>query len=183
VVVVSLTSARSDFGMAVSFCKLTIFLRPNSAMQGDEVSTCGDIHAAESLSLTLDTSLIWCDGSALSSRSTQLLPPDQTSMNRVRHASTHLDTDSVLQDSLGSVGGDLIIGLISVFHSKIIVLDVEVEEGGDELSELNGTDGSCPRCQAARVPFSSTGGQGCAVVDSVRMVDSGYLQVRPPVKG
>jgi len=44
-----------------------------------------------------------------------------------------LDTDLAFLDGLGSVKGDLVVSLISVFHTKIKVLDVQVKEGEDKL--------------------------------------------------
>lgn len=44
-----------------------------------------------------------------------------------------LDTDGVLLDSLGGIDGDLVVGLITVLKTKIIVLQVDVEVGKDEL--------------------------------------------------
>lgn len=46
---------------------------------------------------------------------------------------TDLDSDTVLQDSLGSVKGDLVIRLVTVLQPEVVVLDVDVEEGEDEL--------------------------------------------------
>lgn len=44
-----------------------------------------------------------------------------------------LDTDRVLLDGLGGVDGDLIIGLVTVLEAEIVVLEVDVEVGVDEL--------------------------------------------------
>lgn len=49
----------------------------------------------------LYTSLIWSDGGAL-------------------------DTNRVLLDSLSSIDGDLIVGLISVLQAQIVVLEVDI---------------------------------------------------------
>ena len=56
----------------------------------------------------LDTSLIGGDGGAL-------------------------DTDLVLLDGLGSIDGDLVVGRITVLHAEVVVLEVDVKEGKDEL--------------------------------------------------
>ena len=47
--------------------------------------------------------------------------------------SSALDTDRVLLDSLGSINGDLVIGLIAVLEAEIVVLEVDVEVWVDEL--------------------------------------------------
>lgn len=44
-----------------------------------------------------------------------------------------LDTDRVLLDGLGGINGDLVVGLITVLKTEIIVLEVDVEVGVDEL--------------------------------------------------
>lgn len=44
-----------------------------------------------------------------------------------------LDTDFAFLDGFGSVKGDLVVGFISVFHTEIKVLDVEIEEGMDQF--------------------------------------------------
>ena len=46
---------------------------------------------------------------------------------------THLDSDAVFENSLCRLDGDLVIRGVSVLHSQVVVLDVEVEEGRDEL--------------------------------------------------
>ena len=46
-----------------------------------------------------------------------------------------LDTDRVLIDSLGSIEGYLVVGLVTVFQAKIVVLEVDVEVGVDELAK------------------------------------------------
>lgn len=46
---------------------------------------------------------------------------------------THLDADAVLEDGLGGVDRDLIVGLVAVLESEVVVLDVDVEEGEDEV--------------------------------------------------
>jgi hypothetical protein len=56
----------------------------------------------------LHTLLIWSDGRAL-------------------------DTNRVLLDSLGSIDGDLIVGLVTVWQAEIVVLEVDVEVWVDEL--------------------------------------------------
>ena len=43
-----------------------------------------------------------------------------------------LDTNLVLLDSLGGINGDLVVGLVAVLEAEIIVLEVDVEVGGDE---------------------------------------------------
>lgn len=45
----------------------------------------------------------------------------------------HLDTDTVLEDGVGGIDGDLVVGLVAVLKSEVVVLDVDVEEGKDEL--------------------------------------------------
>ena len=57
----------------------------------------------------LDTLLIWGDGRAL-------------------------DTDRVLLDSLGGIECYLVVGLVTVFQTEIVVLEVNVEVGVDELA-------------------------------------------------
>ena len=49
-----------------------------------------------------------------------------------------LDADFALLDGLSCIHGDLVVGLISVLHPQIEVLDVKIEEGVDEfvLDEL-----------------------------------------------
>lgn len=44
-----------------------------------------------------------------------------------------LDTDRVLLDSLGSIDGDLIVGLVTVLEAEIVVLEVNIEVRVDEL--------------------------------------------------
>jgi hypothetical protein len=44
-----------------------------------------------------------------------------------------LDTDRVLLDGLSSINGDLVVGLVTVLKTEIIVLEVDVEVGVDEL--------------------------------------------------
>lgn len=44
-----------------------------------------------------------------------------------------LDTDLVLLDGLGGVNGDLVVGLVTVLETEIIVLQVDIEVGIDEL--------------------------------------------------
>ena len=56
----------------------------------------------------LHSLLVWCDGRAL-------------------------DTDRVLLDGLGSIESDLVVGLVTVLKTKIVVLEVNVEVGVDEL--------------------------------------------------
>jgi uncharacterized protein (DUF983 family) len=57
----------------------------------------------------LHSLLIWCDGCAL-------------------------DTNRVLLDGLGSIESHLVVGLVTVFQAKIVVLEVDVEVWVDELS-------------------------------------------------
>jgi len=48
-----------------------------------------------------------------------------------------LDGDVVLQGGVGGVDGDLIVGLVSVFHAEIVVLEVDVAVGEDHsLTDL-----------------------------------------------
>ena len=44
-----------------------------------------------------------------------------------------LNTDRVLLDSLGSVNGDLVVGLITVLETEIVVLEVNVKVWVNEL--------------------------------------------------
>ena len=44
-----------------------------------------------------------------------------------------LDADRVLLDSLGGIEGDLVVGLVAVFEAEVVVLEVDVEVGVDEL--------------------------------------------------
>lgn len=57
---------------------------------------------------TLNSSFVRCDGSTL-------------------------DTNVVLQDSVGAFHSDVVIGLISVRKTEIEVLDVQIKVGQDEL--------------------------------------------------
>ena len=43
------------------------------------------------------------------------------------------DSDLVLLDGLGGIHGDLVVGLVSVLNSQIVVFNVHIEVGGDEL--------------------------------------------------
>lgn len=56
----------------------------------------------------LDTSLVGCDGSAL-------------------------DTHLVLFDGLGSLDGDLVVGSITVLHTEVVVLELDIQEGKNEV--------------------------------------------------
>jgi hypothetical protein len=47
-----------------------------------------------------------------------------------------LDADRVLLDRLGGIDGDLVVGLVAVFQAEIVVLEVDVEVGMDELGML-----------------------------------------------
>jgi len=51
----------------------------------------------------------------------------------IRGNSGALDTDFVFLNSMSSINGDLVIGLISVFNAQIIVLNVKVNVGQDVL--------------------------------------------------
>ena len=44
-----------------------------------------------------------------------------------------LDTNLAFLDCFGSIHGDLVIGLVSVLHTEVEVLNVEIEEWVDEL--------------------------------------------------
>lgn len=44
-----------------------------------------------------------------------------------------LDTDTVLLDGLGGINGDLVIGLITVFDTEIVVLEVDIEVRQNQL--------------------------------------------------
>lgn len=44
-----------------------------------------------------------------------------------------LDTNRIFLDSLGSVKGDLVVGLIAVFETKIVVLEIDVKVWVDEF--------------------------------------------------
>jgi len=48
-----------------------------------------------------------------------------------------LNTNVVLLDGLGSINGNLVICLITVFHAKIEVLNVNVQVREDELVKGN----------------------------------------------
>lgn len=50
-----------------------------------------------------------------------------------RRTTPHLDSNTVLDDGLSSVRGDLVVGLVAVLESKVVVLDVDIEEGDDQL--------------------------------------------------
>ena len=56
----------------------------------------------------------------------------------VRSDGSTLDTDFALLNGMGGIHGDFVISFISIFHSQIEVLNVEVKEGMDEfvLDEL-----------------------------------------------
>lgn len=69
------------------------------------------------LTRTGDTGLVGSDGSAL-------------------------DTDVVLLAGLSCVEGDLIVGSITVLHTEIEVLDVEIEVGVDELWHVKEDSGT-----------------------------------------
>ena len=47
-----------------------------------------------------------------------------------------LDADLVFLDRLGRVDGDLVVGLIAVLDAQVVVLQVNVQEGKDELRTL-----------------------------------------------
>lgn len=49
------------------------------------------------------------------------------------HGEAHLDTDAVLEDRLGGIDGDLVVGLVAVLESEVIVLEVDVEERQDQV--------------------------------------------------
>lgn len=57
----------------------------------------------------VDTLLVWGDGRAL-------------------------DTNRVLLDSLGGIERDLVVGLVTVWQTEVVVLEVDVEVGEDELA-------------------------------------------------
>ena len=44
-----------------------------------------------------------------------------------------LNTDGVLLDGLSGINSDLVVGLITVLETQVVVLEVDVEEGVDEL--------------------------------------------------
>lgn len=46
---------------------------------------------------------------------------------------TDLDAHAVLEDGLGRVGGDLVVGLVPVLEAEVVVLDVKLEEREDKL--------------------------------------------------
>ena len=46
-----------------------------------------------------------------------------------------LYTNRVFLDGLGGIEGHLVVGLVTVFQAKIVVLEVNVEVGVDELSK------------------------------------------------
>lgn len=48
-----------------------------------------------------------------------------------------LDTNVVLLDGLGSINGYLIICLVTIFHAKIEVLNVNIQVREDELVKNN----------------------------------------------
>jgi hypothetical protein len=43
------------------------------------------------------------------------------------------DADAMLLDRIGGVDGDLIVGLVAVFHPKVVVFEFYIEERVDEL--------------------------------------------------
>lgn len=49
------------------------------------------------------------------------------------HGEAYLDTDAVLEDSLGGVDGDLVVGLVAVLEAEVIVLEVDGEERQDQV--------------------------------------------------
>jgi hypothetical protein len=83
---------------------------------GDRRKKDGDIFATRRkisfFTRTLNTSLIRGDGGAL-------------------------NTNVVLLDGLGSINGNLIIRLVTVFHAKIEVLNVNIQVREDELLKKN----------------------------------------------
>ena len=44
-----------------------------------------------------------------------------------------LDTDGVLLDGLGGINSDLVVGLVAVLEAEVVVLEVDIEVGVDEL--------------------------------------------------
>ena len=44
-----------------------------------------------------------------------------------------LDTNRVLLDGLGGIESDLVVGLVTVLKTEVVVLEVNVEVGVDEL--------------------------------------------------
>lgn len=54
-------------------------------------------------------------------------------------ATTDLDTNAILFDGLCGIDRDLIVSLITVFDAQVIVLDVQVEVGQDQLKSQAGT--------------------------------------------
>lgn len=51
----------------------------------------------------------------------------------IRGDSGTLNSYFVLFDSVSSINGDLVVGLISVFHAQVKILDVNIKEGQDQL--------------------------------------------------
>ncbi len=51
----------------------------------------------------------------------------------VRRDGGAFDADAVLLDGVGGVDGDLVVGLVAVFHAEVEVLQVDVEVGQDQL--------------------------------------------------
>lgn len=51
----------------------------------------------------------------------------------IRRDGRALDADLALPDGLGSLDGDLVVGLVAVLDAQVEVLNVEIEERQDEL--------------------------------------------------
>lgn len=51
----------------------------------------------------------------------------------IRGDSGTLDADRVLLDGLGSIESDFVVGLVSVLEAQVVVLEVDVKVGEDEL--------------------------------------------------
>ena len=51
----------------------------------------------------------------------------------VRRDGRAFDADAVLLDGIGGIDGHLVVGGVAVFDRKVIIVDVEVEIGEDQL--------------------------------------------------
>jgi hypothetical protein len=43
------------------------------------------------------------------------------------------DSNIVLLNSVGSINRDLIVGLVTIFHAQVEILDIDVQKGQDQL--------------------------------------------------
>lgn len=78
----------------------------------------------------------------------------------------YLDTDAVLEDSLGGVDGDLVVGLVAVLEAEVIVLEVDVEERQDQVlldlvpAARNGSQSGGGRGRRKKAEVASRVGRG-----------------------